>query len=926
MVESQARTRLGVLLFTDVVGSTELKKPERLGGVAYQRLLERHNGLFESGIAEIGDARVIKHTGDGYFAEFPTASAAVRFALVFQSRMGLEPWGTTPLTTRVGIYVGEYLEVTQAGQPDVVGRTADLAARLMSLAVGGQILLTRQAFDDARQYVGANVLEGSPPVVWLAHGKYEPKGGEAIEVCEVGLQGFSPLSPPPGGEKVRRVVPEGEEGMFGAGYPRAAAGLGVPGKDGWVLEKKLGEGGFGEVWLAVNRRLGEKHVFKFCLSAGRLRSLQREFTLFRLLKGALGERPDIVKLHDFRLPTEGTPVEPPYYLESEYAAGGSLLDYAAALPQGLGGLPESEKLELLAKVADAVAAAHSVGVRHKDIKPGNVLLRHASGSGPIAPVLADFGIGFLAGSAELEKLDITLAGFEGKTELDGVDQAGSSRTGTRMYAPPEMLMGREFTTHGDVFALGVLAYQVLVGDLGRPFTSEWREDVADEVLREIIGSATARTAVDRPAAGELAVRLRRVGERRAVLAAEAGRLARSRVRARLFGAGLAVLVMASAVLATGLVTADRKNAELRRERDEKAAALDRESQALAREMLLRKSAERALVVNTEQGDASSAIMSGVFRDDPLDSLNNLGDVDAEYTRATRVIAERLAGRPVVQARAHFALVFYYVMNGKSAYGRPHWDKVREFLADDAILSAPTSLDAVESFTFGRHSFNDADWMIFPDELLRRTLAIQAREYGEGDERVHKTVAELASRLNLSNTQDKDPEVSRQVLDLLGPYMRDGVPMEPLSRVLLLTQRALALELRGDAKLGEADRRQAVAIWEKIGDRNWKETAIAMGYLGTNLAMQERWDEAVAIHELALRSAGDDADALDVIHTLAVDVFRRKVNHTTGPERAKACQDGLKACDRAAQHVSRAELLEWRTMFRWMAATSLPTTR
>src|ERR1700693_1268818 len=65
-------------------------------------------------------------------------------------------------------------------------------------------------------------------------------------------------------------------------------------QDRWVLERKLGEGGFGEVWLGRDKRLKTERVFKFCFRADRVRSLKREVTLFRLLKARVGEHPNIV--------------------------------------------------------------------------------------------------------------------------------------------------------------------------------------------------------------------------------------------------------------------------------------------------------------------------------------------------------------------------------------------------------------------------------------------------------------------------------------------------------------------------------------------------------------------------------------------------------------------------------------------------------
>src|SRR5437016_3604585 len=92
---------------TRVFESSGKSSPIRMGSAQYAKLLARHNEMFEGGVEQYPSAEIIKHTGDGYFATFATASDAVRFALDFQTRMHLEAWQPCALTTRVGIHVGE---------------------------------------------------------------------------------------------------------------------------------------------------------------------------------------------------------------------------------------------------------------------------------------------------------------------------------------------------------------------------------------------------------------------------------------------------------------------------------------------------------------------------------------------------------------------------------------------------------------------------------------------------------------------------------------------------------------------------------------------------------------------------------------------------------------------------------------------------
>ncbi|MCP3961743.1 MAG: hypothetical protein GY719_28205 [bacterium] len=173
-----------------------------------------------------------------------------------------------------------------------------------------------------------------PSPRWLAHGTYLFKGvEEPVEIFEAGVDRFAPLTPPGETEKVRR---QDHEGILGW---RPAAGQMIEARPNWELERKLGEGGFGEVWLAIHPKTGDRRVFKFCFDGERLRGLQREITLFRLLKEELGDREDIARILDWNFDRV------PYFIESEYTAGGSLVDWAHD-EGGLGAVPLATRLEI----------------------------------------------------------------------------------------------------------------------------------------------------------------------------------------------------------------------------------------------------------------------------------------------------------------------------------------------------------------------------------------------------------------------------------------------------------------------------------------------------------------------------------------------------------------------------------------------------
>lgn len=474
-------------MFTDIVDSTAMKS--RLGLGVYSRLVSAHDSRMRELVAAIPEAEILKDTGDGFMVQFPTASTAVTVALQFQRFIADLPRPDNAISAgddpcrflvRIGVHMGEVADLGPDiyGKQKMVGLAADLSSRVESLALPGQILLTRGAFDDARQFIRADPSSTSgedSELRWLAHGPYLFKGADApIEVYEVGVSGVAPLAPPKDSEKAQRVIPPGAEAMYDW---RPAAGLPVPAREKWRLLRQIGEGGFGEVWLAKHVQTGVLRVFKFCFNAERLRGLRRELTLFRVLRESLGNRSDIAQLFEVNLD------HPPFSIEYEYSPHGDLREWAAQ-QGGVASMDLAVRLDLLARTAHAVAAAHSAGVLHKDLKPANILIT-LDDSGAPRPMIIDFGIGMLADPAVLTGHQIKQSGFT-ETQLT---ENESSRTGTRLYAPPESLSAdpqrRQFTAQGDIYSLGVLLFQLVIGDLDRPVAHGWERDI-DPSLAAII--------------------------------------------------------------------------------------------------------------------------------------------------------------------------------------------------------------------------------------------------------------------------------------------------------------------------------------------------------------------------------------------------------------------------------------------------------
>jgi serine/threonine-protein kinase len=367
----------------------------------------------------------------------------------------------------------------------------------MSLADGNQILMTRAAFDNARPVLKGEDIDGVGALSWMNHGPYLLKGVEQpLEICEVGESDKAILKPPPDSEKVHRFISPDSEPVLGW---RPALGQAVP-KTEWLLEEKLGEGGFGEVWVARNDKLNERRVFKFCFRADRVRSLKREVTIFRVLKERVGEHPNIVKVHDVYFD------EPPFYIVMDYAAG---RDLAKWCERRIGEtLPVNTRLEIIAQAADGLRAAHDAGVIHRDVKPSNILVCNDGAAGRIQVKLTDFGIGQVV-SQEV------LAGLPRMGFTQTIMASGSPQTGTQMYMAPELLAGKSASTRSDIYSLGVVLYQLLVGDFKRPLTMDWGRGVTEQLLREDLDHCFAGEPQERfGSAAELASSLRALEKRR----------------------------------------------------------------------------------------------------------------------------------------------------------------------------------------------------------------------------------------------------------------------------------------------------------------------------------------------------------------------------------------------------------------------------
>ena len=130
----------------------------------------------------------IDTAGDSFFIVFAKPSDAVKFSLLVQAKFrALAGETRREIFDRIGIHVGEvFIDDHPSGSRsrDLFGLQVDTCARIMSLGVANQILLSRFAFDSARQVLKGEEIADIGPLSWLNHGNYLLKGiDEPIEIC-----------------------------------------------------------------------------------------------------------------------------------------------------------------------------------------------------------------------------------------------------------------------------------------------------------------------------------------------------------------------------------------------------------------------------------------------------------------------------------------------------------------------------------------------------------------------------------------------------------------------------------------------------------------------------------------------------------------------------------------------------------------------
>ena len=252
----------------------------------------------------------------------------------------------------------------------------------------------------------------------------------------------------------------------------------------YALERRVGAGGYSEVWRAHDSVLDRPVAIKLLHSA----RAEHDETLVRFrneaqLAGRLAHV-NVARVYDFCDSQEGLPP----YLVMELIDGPSLAEILAAGP-----LDPARAMDIVAQVAAGLQDAHAAGLVHRDVKPANIMLA----PGGVVKI-TDFGLSHTLGSAPITGTGLLI--------------------GTPGYFAPERAAGARATPAGDLYSLGVVGYECLAGTV--PFTGPPLEvalahrerplpPLPDSVPAEVAGFIAQLTMKDpagRPASADMACR------------------------------------------------------------------------------------------------------------------------------------------------------------------------------------------------------------------------------------------------------------------------------------------------------------------------------------------------------------------------------------------------------------------------------------
>jgi serine/threonine protein kinase len=638
---------------------------------------------------------------------------------------------------------------------------------------------------------------------------------------------------------------------------------------------RLGDGGMGTVYLA--RREDEHYERDVAVKVIRSglqspEALHRFFAERQIL--ARLEHPNIARLYDGGSTEDGRP-----YLVMELVEGVPVDEYCDAHQLSI-----DQRLDLFRRICAAVQYAHQNLLVHRDLKPANILVTAAG-----EPKLLDFGI-----AKRLEPGSSTVPNM--------------TRTGLRMmtpvYASPEQVRGEAIATTSDVYALGVLLYELLAGrspyrvvnglpheiehaiceqESERPSVALFRA-VAGALSPEEIGQARGMRphALQRRLRGDLdnvvLMALRKEPGRRYGSAAQLSRDLESHLQS------LPVMARPDT-----LPYRARKFARRHRAGVAAAAVVVLLVGGFIGSLIVQG---RRIVQERDKARYSLTFLLDTFKDaDPYHTKGERLTADEIMTRGAERVSRDLSRQPDIQAALMDAI-------GEVERGLGRYDRAEPLLERGLALRSatfgPSSMEVADSLEHLGRLKQDRSAYADSEELLRRALAIKRSLLGNRRLETAKALNQLGELLVTKGESTEAEKLHREALAIamrvegaIGPTVAESLLLlakskkglgnyaaaERIARQGLIVERKVldpqdpglyrfqtnvgeVLIEAGKFKEAENLLRASLQAQRRILGQEHPDLAMTLAHLATALYRQGRWAESEAVHREALAAAAD----------------------------------------------------------------------
>ena len=679
----------------------------------------------------------------------------------------------------------------------------------------------------------------------------------------------------------------------------------------YLLVRRIGEGGMGEVWLAEQKEPVRRRVALKLIKAGlNTREALARFNSERQAL-ALMDHPAIAKVFD----ADETPKRAPYFV-MEYVAGVRITDYCDNHR-----LSTRERLELFVQVCEGVQHAHQKAIIHRDLKPSNILVTEVDGHA--VPKIIDFGVAkALTQKLTVDTMFTRAGGLVGTPGYMSPEQAGSS--------------GEDIDTRTDVYSLGIIFYELLAGappiepqklaleeflrrlredDPPKPSTkistdnATTSTDVAHKrqtepraLVHQLRGEldAIAMKALEKErsrryaSASELAADVKRYLNNEPVLAVPPSLAYRARKFARRHRAALATALAFALVLIVASIVSIRESVRANRE----ASASKRVTDFMTKMFKVSDPSEargNTITAREVLDKASKEIDTGLANDPQLQAqmmtvmgavYENLGlysQSEPLLRRALDIHQRTLGPRSKETLQSIYDLSQVLTWEGHI----PEAERLcRQSLDGRTSLLGPEHRDTLESMNWlawiwflqgryaeaeklGRQAVEVARRVLGPEDTVTlgamKHLGIIFSETGKYPEaeKMFREVAEVQQRTigpdhrdtlgtmnNLATVLDHEGKLAEAVQldrDLLQVSVRVFGPEHPRT---LMTMENLASFLDDNQQFAEAEKllREALELERrKLGSDN-RGTLITMGNLADSLTNQEKYSEAETLFQ------------------------------------------------------------------------------